>query len=152
MVAGGEPPGRLAGQLVGQYTAVDGWRVDLGVGPRWSASKHVQLQTEYMINMVRFPDRDERFNTHILRFKAQLAVNTKASLSAFVQYSSASDLVTSNLRFRYNFSEGNDLWLVYNEGQNRDRERLLLEDRNRPILPRYESRLLLIKYTYTFKS
>ncbi|MEZ4699856.1 MAG: DUF5916 domain-containing protein [Rhodothermales bacterium] len=132
-------------------TFYDGWRVDLGVGPRWSASKYVQLQTEYLINMVHFPDRDADFNTHIVRLKAQLALNTRASLSAFVQYSSASDLVTSNVRFRYNFSEGNDLWLVYNEGQNLDRERLIQEDRNRPMLPRYESRILLVKYTYTFR-
>ena len=128
----------------------DGWGVSLGAGPSWTASRHLLLETEYEINMVRFPDRDESFESHILRLKTQIALNTKVSLNAFVQYSSASDLITTNLRFRYNFSEGNDLWLVYNEGTNTDRYRDFDLDRNRPVLPRRGNRLLLLKYTYTF--
>ncbi len=128
----------------------DGWRVDLGIGPSWTVSKHLLLETEYEVNFVRFPDRDQEFNAHVLRFRTQFALNTKASLNAFVQYSSASDLITTNIRLRYNFREGNDLWLVYNEGTNTDRYREFDLDDNRPILPRRENRLFLLKYTYTF--
>ena len=130
----------------------DGWRADIGLGPEWAASKHLQLSAEYELNLVRFPDRDQDFNAHVVRFRSQMALNTKISLSAFVQFSSASDLVTTNLRFRYNFREGNDLWLVYNEGSNLDRDRDFNLDRNRPIAPRVANRLVLLKYTYTFGS
>lgn len=134
--------------LVGSF--YDGWRVDLGIEPGWTISKHLLLEAEYAVNFVRFPDRNQEFEAHIVRLKTQLALNTKASLNAFVQYSSASDLISTNVRFRYNFSEGNDLWLVYNEGSNTDRFRDFDLDRNRPILPRINNRLLLLKYTYTF--
>jgi hypothetical protein len=52
--------------------------------------------------------------------------------------------VSANVRFRYNFREGNDLWIVYNEGMNTDRHRLT------PTLPFTDSRTILVKYTYTF--
>jgi hypothetical protein len=52
--------------------------------------------------------------------------------------------MAANLRFRYNFREGNDLWIVYNEGLNTDRRREL------PVLPITEGRTVLLKYTYTF--
>lgn len=133
-------------------TFYDGWRLDIGFGPSWTASKHLLLESEYEVNFVRFPDRDQSFEAHILRLKAQLALNTKASLNAFVQYSSVSDVITTNVRLRYNFREGNDLWLVYNEGTNMDRFRDFDLDRNRPIYPRRGIRLLLLKYTYTFRA
>ncbi|MFK7843839.1 MAG: DUF5916 domain-containing protein [Rhodothermales bacterium] len=129
----------------------DGWKLDIGVGPSWTVSEHLQFEMEYSINRVRFPDRDQSFDAHVGRLRTQVALNTKVSLSAFLQYSTASDLITTNVRFRYNFREGNDLWLVYNEGSNTDRERDFELDRNRPILPTRNNRILLLKYTYTFK-
>ncbi len=129
----------------------DGWKLDIGIGPSWTISEHLQFEIEYSINRVRFTDRDQSFDAHVGRLRTQVALNTKVSLSAFLQYSTASDLITSNVRFRYNFREGNDLWLVYNEGSNTDRERDFELDRNRPILPTRNNRILLLKYTYTFK-
>ena len=128
----------------------DGWRVDLGFGPEWTLSSHLSFEAEYELNMVRFPDRDQEFNAHVVRFRSSMALNTQVSLSAFIQFSSAADLVSTNVRFRYNFKEGNDLWLVYNEGTNLDRHREFNNDRNRPIIPRIDNRIVLLKYTYTF--
>jgi hypothetical protein len=47
---------------------------------------------------------------------------------------------------RYNFSEGSDLWLVYDEGFNTERQALPGE----PRLPLSDSRVLLVKLTRTF--
>ena len=47
----------------------------------------------------------------------------KLALSSFVQYNSAADLVIANVRLRYNPREGNDFYVVYNEGLNTDRFR-----------------------------
>lgn len=131
-------------------TFYDGWRMDFGVGPEWAISKNVLLEAEYELNLVRFPDRDQEFDAHILRLRSQFALNTEVSLASFIQFSTASNFVTTNVRFRYNFREGNDLWLVYNQGSNLDRERDFQLDRNRPIYPRTANRTLLLKYTYTF--
>ena len=51
-----------------------------------------------------------------------------------------------NVRFRYNFAEGRDLWLVLNEGLVTDR----LPDPASPRLPLSMSRTLILKYTHTW--
>lgn len=129
---------------VGGGSFYDGWRAFVDVESTWNASRHLELQGQYEGNIVRFPDRDDDFTVHILRLRTQLALNTKVSATVFFQYSSADDFVSTNVRFRYNFREGNDLWLVYNEGLNSDRDRNLIR------LPRRDNRTFLLKYTYTF--
>ncbi len=79
-----------------------------------------------------------------MRLRVGTAVNTKFAVNAFIQYSNVSDMAAANVRLRYNFREGNDLWLVYNEGFNLDR------DRADPVLPLTDDRTVLLKYTYTF--
>lgn len=122
----------------------DGWRSSASVSPTWNLSKHLELGGTYQLDLLRFPDRDASLDLHIVRFRIRTALNTKLSANLFFQYSNAADLVTSNLRLRYNFREGNDLWLVYNEGMNLDR------DRTMPSLPFTDNRTLLLKYTHTF--
>jgi hypothetical protein len=51
-----------------------------------------------------------------------------------------------NLRLRYNFREGSDLWLVYDEGFNTDRE---AESPGGPRLPVSNGRVLRLKLTHT---
>lgn len=70
-------------------------------------------------------------------------LSTKFSASAFVQYDSAVDQVTANLRLRFNPREGNDLYLVFNEGLNTNRAREI------PYRPYYSGRAVMIKYSYT---
>lgn len=122
----------------------DGYNASVELKPTWFASKHFELGVEYQLNLVRFPDRDQRFDAHIARVRTQVALNTKVSASAFVQYSNVAELMGINLRFRYNFRERNDLWIVYNEGLNTNRFLA------RPTLPLSDQRTLLLKYTYTF--
>ncbi len=122
----------------------DGWRFDFGVKPKWNVSRHLEMGSEYEINVIRFPNRNQGFNAHVVRLKTRAAFNTKASLNAFVQYSNISDQFSTNIRFRYNFGEGNDLWLVYNENLNTDRD----DDIPRKLLTK--RRTLLMKYTHTF--
>ncbi len=77
-------------------------------------------------------------------FRAKLAFNTRLSTSAFVQSNSADHEVALNLRLRYNPREGTDLYLVYNDLLNTDR------DREPPALPWSSERALLLKYSTTF--
>ncbi|MCX6565806.1 MAG: hypothetical protein NTW38_05195 [Candidatus Aminicenantes bacterium] len=71
-------------------------------------------------------------------------LSTKFSAAAFVQYDSAADEVTANLRLRFNPREGNDLYLVVNEGLNTNRLRYS------PERPPYGGRAIMVKYSYTF--
>jgi len=85
------------------------------------------------------------FIGHIGRLKIESFLNVKHSLIAFIQYNSASDAFLTNLRYRFNPSEGHDLYIVYDEGLNADREREI------PILPLMKNRTIMLKYSYTFK-
>ncbi|MDH3290883.1 MAG: carbohydrate binding family 9 domain-containing protein [Gemmatimonadota bacterium] len=125
-------------------TFFDGWQMTAEVSPIWYVSPHLELAGSYLFNRIRFPDRDQRFDAHLARLRIGTALNTKVSTNAFIQFNSATNTVSANVRFRYNVREGNDLWIVYNEGLNTDRHRLT------PTLPFTDSRTILVKCTYTF--
>lgn len=112
--------------------------------PRWSLSPKLNINGFYQVNRLRFPKRDDTFTAHIGRFRMEYYFSKELSTSAFVQYSNAAEQITSNFRLRYNPKEGNDLYIVYNEGFNTDRFS------HTPELPLSNRRTLLVKYTYTF--
>ena len=124
----------------------DGAKYEVGVHTIVRQSRYLGVEVMYFLTAVRFPERDQNFNAHIARLRLQTAMNTKLSMNAFVQFSSAADLFSANVRFRYNFREGNDLWIVYNEGLNTDRA-IPGDDLRLPIT---NERTVLVKYTYTF--
>ncbi len=125
----------------------DGWRYGFSAGPVWNASQHLEMEAEYSFNALRFPGRDQAYDAHILRLRTQAALDRRLSARTFVQYSNVAELVAANLRMRYNFGEGRDLWLVYNEQLNTDRDPL---EPGFPRRPQTQARALLLKFTYTF--
>ena len=146
-VSHGAPVGQLlrTEAMTSIGTFYDGWRWQAELSPTWNPSLHLELGSTYQANLVRFPDRNQRFVAHVARIRTRMALNEKVSTRAFLQYNSAASLATADVRFRYNFGQGNDLWVVYSESLNLDKTRTT------PTLPRTDARSLLIKYTYTFR-
>ena len=113
-------------------------------------SKNLTLNANYEWNGLRFPAREEQGieaadeDIHLARMRVRWALNNRLSVDLFSQYNNIDDQVSNNLRFRYNFREGNDLYVVYNEAQNLERR---LESGLR--LPASQGRSLLLKYSYT---
>ncbi len=140
------PPPRLfrVGLNVDAGSFYDGWKISVGLEPTWYVSPHLEIGGELQVNRIGMPGRDERLDADIARLRVRAALDTRLSLSAFVQIDRASNEVGVNARLRFNFREGNDLFVVFNEGLNTRRAR------ERPRLPLSESRALLFKYTYTF--
>jgi hypothetical protein len=122
----------------------DGSRISVGISPYWNMSSFLNLGIYYQLNRIDLSQRNQEFVAHIGRFRVLVMFSTKLSCSAFIQYNSARDIIITNFRLRYNPREGNDLYLVYDEGLNLDR------DREVPRLPLNPSRTLLVKYSYTF--
>jgi hypothetical protein len=122
----------------------DGSRITFGVEPAWNIGSTLQLALTYDHNFLWFSNRNQSFSGGILGFKALAMFTTKLSISTFLQYNSAENDVLTNLRFRYNPREGNDFFIVINEGRSTYRN---IAD---PRLPLYNSRSVLLKYTYTF--
>lgn len=122
----------------------DGWRVTMDVSPTWTASKHLEVQLSWLYNLIDVPLSNGWFTEHVGQLRINTALNTHFSTNAFLQMNTSADLVSANVRIRYNFRDGNDLWIVLNEGLNMNRQDVS------PFLPRSNSRTLLVKYTYTF--
>ena len=122
----------------------DGILHTLSISPSWFVSKHLELGLQYVFNSADFDDRGESFTAHITRLRLGTAVNSKISTNALFQYNSNADIFSANIRFRYNFKEGNDLWIVLNEGINTDRASSI------PRLPFSQAESILIKYLHTF--
>ena len=123
----------------------DGWKVSLFASPLLIIGSGLSLGLTYNLDYVSFSSRNMKFTNHIVGLKGLLTLTTKTSLSAFVQYNTAIDKVMSNIRFRYNPREGNDFYLVYDEGLNTNIRREF------PTLPHSFGRTILLKYTYTFR-
>ena len=122
----------------------DGSQITLDIAPQWSVSPHLQVSGEYQLTLIRFPDRGQSFPANILRARANVSFDIHFSITSFVQWNSASHLTIVNGRARYNFAEGNDLYVVYSENLNNDRTRV------EPVLPLSSARSIAVKYTYTF--
>jgi hypothetical protein len=123
----------------------DGKKYSLSISPLWNISSSWELSGVYEYNNVEFSERNQNFISHIIRLKVLYMLNTKFSVSSFVQYNSAANVILTNFRLRYNPREGNDFYIVYNEGLNTNL------DREIPNLPGTFSRTVLLKYTYTFR-
>jgi len=122
----------------------DGSQLTLGADPSWNIGSSLQLGLRYQHNFLNFRGRNQSFSGGIAGFKALVMFTTKISISTFIQYNTAENTVITNLRFRYNPREGNDLYIVFNEGRNTYRN---IEE---PRLPLFNNRSILLKYTYTF--
>lgn len=123
----------------------DGRRLGIRTDLNWSVDEHLEVIGGWEWNRIRFEERGQEFDSNLLRLTARGAFNTKFSVDAFAQYNSLDDVVSTNTRFRYNFREGQDLWFVWNEGLNLERQILGV-----PTLPVSDARALTLKYTHTF--
>lgn len=125
-------------------TFFDGNIASISFKPIWSISTGLKLNGFYQFNRIRFPDRNKQLNTHLARLRVLLMPSTKLTISTFMQYNSAIDLISANARLRYTPSQGNDFYLVFNQRLNTDRYSQI------PMLPAYGSLSVIVKYNYTF--
>ncbi len=127
-------------------TFFDGRRVQAILTPTWNLSRHLELGGSLQFTRLRFDERDQQADIHLTGLQVRAALDARASANALLQYNSTTDRLDLNLRLRYNFSEGTDLWIVYNEGLVTDRD----GEPGVPRLPLSAGRALIVKYTHTF--
>ena len=128
-------------------TYFDGTRAQIIVSPVWNLSKHLEVGADYQFTRLRFADRDEGADIQLARVRVRTALDARASANVFVQYNSTTDRVGLNARLRYNFAEGTDLWLAYDEALTTERHL----DPLQPLLPLSASRTFVVKYSRTLQ-
>ncbi len=116
----------------------DGTRVSVGLAPVWVVSKYLELETGYEFNRLEFADRGASTTAQLGSLRVKTALNPRVSMSTFGQLNTATRETSLNVRFRYHFREGTDLWIVYNEGWD--------DTGLRP--PTSSGRAVLVKYSH----
>ena len=130
----------VGGQIeVGQL--YDGTQLSMTVSPTWVVSPNIQLQARYSLNRIAFDNRAEKLNVDLVSLRLNAAVSRVVSGAVFLQYNTLSREVSSNLRLRANFSEGRDLFVVFNRQQDANE---LTADAG------IKRQAVLVKFTTTF--
>ena len=109
-------------------------------GARINVSPQLSLEPTLSFNWVDLPQGSFRSDLAVAR--VNYAFTPFSFLSALVQYNSGNDSFTTNLRFRWEYQPGSDLFLVYSEARDTD------------ILDRWsqlENRGFTIKATYLLR-
>ncbi len=88
------------------------------VTPQFSVEPSVSL------NWVDLPQG--RFATHVGRVRMNYTVNPRMFFSGLLQYNSSADIFSTNVRLRWEYSPGSELFVVYTEDRETD---LLMPDR-----------------------
>jgi hypothetical protein len=123
----------------------DGNLYSIALNPELSLSSSFQISGSYQMDKVSFSSRSQKFTNNIARLKLTYMLNTKVSLSSFVQYNEIDNIIITNFRLRYNPRDGNDFYLVFNDLRNADNSEFTMKQ------PSYNNRTIMLKYTHTFR-
>lgn len=126
-------------------TFYGGKRISLTYAPSININKYLNISGRWRVNYLDFTNNGggEEW-VHVAKLTLEMAANLHLSGSITLQYNTANDSFFNNARFRYNFRDGHDLYLVYNETFNTNRGAV------EPILPLSAQQTLALKYLYTF--
>lgn len=122
----------------------DGENLQFEFSPEWSINEHFTLEGSWRLNYLNFKKRAISEWINVPQLRVNWAYDLHLSGSITGQYNSIQDQVFTTARLRYNFRDGHDLYVVYNQDYNTDRMRLS------PELPIYNNQLVTLKYVYTF--
>jgi len=82
-------------------------------GARVSLLKPLSVEPTVTLNWVRLPAGD--FTQKLFRARTDYAFSPRMFVSALVQYSSVDTALSSNLRFRWEYHPGSELFIVYTD-------------------------------------
>jgi hypothetical protein len=80
---------------------------------RIKVSDRIAAEPTYSVNRVSLVQGD--FTTHLAGARLTLATTNLSFTSALIQYSSASNTVSANVRLRWEYQPGSEFFVVYNE-------------------------------------
>ncbi len=81
------------------------------------------------------------FTTTLLRLRANYMFSPRSFVGALVQYNTSSNTLSTNVRFRWEYRPGSDLFVVYTDGR----------DTTLTGFPQLENRSFVVKFTRLFR-
>ena len=143
------PQRRLSGRLTvdrgsfygGTKTAVAiGGGFGPGAGGRIELSPRFSLEPGLSINRVELPQGN--FTSSLVTMRSTYTFTPAMFLSTLIQYNSSNNAVSSNIRLRWEYQPGSELFVVYNE----QRDTLTPGQ-----FPELESRAFIVKFNRMFR-
>jgi len=105
-------------------------RVTFGGSPlapgRIAFSKNLSVEPGFTITRIELPDAT--FTTRLARARVDFGFSPLMFATALVQYNSADRTLSSNLRFRWEYAPGSELFLVYTDERDRTELRYAAPD------------------------
>jgi hypothetical protein len=92
-----------------------GNRTDLAYRGRAELTPRLSIEPGVSVNRVDMPTG--RFTATILSARATLSFTPRMSTASLLQYNSTSSLFTTNVRFRWEYRPGSEIFLVYSDGR-----------------------------------
>jgi hypothetical protein len=107
--------GWLAGGVFGEAgTFYNGRKYTVNaVRPKFSFSSHLSVEPIYSLNHVRLIEG--RFTTHLAGARVTYTTTPRMFTSALIQYNSTGGSVSANVRLRWEYQPGSELFVVFNE-------------------------------------
>ena len=131
---------RVSGRLFyTRGTFYGGTRSDVGYQGRAVFTPQLAIEPRVSVSDVDLPQGS--FTTTLLGTRASFTVSPRMFLAALLQFNSSSKAVDTNIRFRWEYEPGSDLFIVYSDGR----------DTGLEGFPRLENRSFVVKFTRLFR-
>jgi hypothetical protein len=131
------PQRRLTGSFaLGHGSFYDGTKTEAGYNGRLELTTRLAVEPRVTVNWIQLPAGD--VTTKLASTRVTYALNARAAVSALLQYTSTSRTLASNVRFRWEYLPGSDLFVVYSDGR---------DTVTQAGIPRLQNRTVAIKAT-----
>jgi hypothetical protein len=132
------PQRKVTGTLsVTRGSFYDGTKTEGRYNGRIEITPRLSVEPRMSVNWVRLIAGN--FTARLVSARSTYTFGAHTALSALLQHSSASHTLSSNIRFRWEYQPGSDLFVVYSD--NRDTDSL------GPTIPSLQSRTVAVKLT-----
>ena len=134
------PQRRISGNLRFQHGGFfSGNRTEIGYNGRVEVTPQLSVEPNLAFNWV---DLEEgSFTTRLASARINYTHTPRTSFSGLVQYNSRANAISANLRFRWEYQPGSDLFVVYND----------VRDADLFGYSKIANRALIIKFTRLFR-
>ena len=133
-------PQRVSGRFFASSgTFYNGSRTEAGFNGRVDMTSQFSVEPRVTLNWIDLPVG--RFMTRLVSSRVNFTMSTRMATSALVQYNSSNAALSSNVRFRWEYQPGSDLFVVYSDGR----------DTIGTGFPRLQNRSFVVKLTRLFR-
>ena len=130
------PNRRASGRVTyGDGGFFNGNRRTLSMNSRVEVSPKLSVEPGLSLNWIELEQGD--FTTTLVSTRVTYTMSPRMFVGALLQYNSSNDVVATNIRLRWEYEPGSDLFVVYSEGRETDFRGF----------PRLSNRGFVVKYT-----